>query len=67
MEPVQVNDKIKPRPGVFMPYWNPGAIVKEVGTPSAYKNETPKLEGGDWVIISSHGGWFPRNKFVRDV
>jgi hypothetical protein len=65
MEPVQVNDKVEPREGIFMPYWNPGAYVVEVGTPEAWKNEKPKTEGGDWVIISSYGGWLPRSKFVK--
>lgn len=64
-EPVNVGDKIEPIKGIFMPYWEYGATVVEVGMPMAFKNDTPKFPGGDWVIISSYGGWLPRNKFQK--
>ena len=65
MTPVNVGDEVQPVKGVFMPYWNPGATVVEVGMPMAFANDTPKQEGGDWVIISSYGGWLPRRKFKK--
>lgn len=65
MEAVNVGDKVSVRPGVFMPYWSPGATVIKVGTPEAFNQNPPKSEGGDWVIIFSHGGWLPRSKFVK--
>lgn len=65
MIPVDIGDEVEPRGGIFMPYWNPGATVVEVGTPSAFEGDTPKSAGGDWVIISSYSGWLPRNKFVK--
>jgi hypothetical protein len=64
-EAVQVGDRIEPKPGIFMPYWNPGATVVKVGTPKALENEPTKTEGGDWIIISSYGGWLPRRKFKK--
>jgi hypothetical protein len=62
---VNARDKVKPKPGMFMPYWSIGAFIVEVGTPKAYESETPKIPGGDWVIISSYGGWLPRSKFEK--
>lgn len=62
---VNVGDEVEPVKGVFMPYWDPGAIVTEVGMPMAYKNDIPKFPGGDWVVITTHGGWLPRRKFKR--
>lgn len=64
-EPVNIGDKVVPVAGVFMPYWSPGAIIVEVGTPMAYKNDPTKIPGGDWVIISTDSGWLPRNKFKK--
>jgi hypothetical protein len=64
-ELVGVGDMVEPKAGYFMPYWNPGATVVEVGMPKAYENDTPKQTGGDWVIISSYGGWLPRRKFKK--
>jgi hypothetical protein len=63
--PVDVADAVEPVKSAFMPYWNPGAIVVQVGMPMALENDTPKTPGGDWVIISSYGGWLPRNKFIK--
>lgn len=62
---LQIGDQIEPKKGVFMPYWDHGATVVKIGMPMAYENDIPKHEGGDWVIISSHSGWLPRDKFKK--
>ena len=59
---VVIGDTVEPHEGVMMPNWNPGATVVKVGMPT---NDTPKYAGGDWIIISSYGGWLPRVKFKK--
>lgn len=66
-EQVEVGDEIEVKHGYFMPYWEPGARVVRVGMPMAFENEEPKYPGGDWVIISTYGGWLPRNKFKKKI
>ena len=62
---VNIGDTVQPKKGYFMPYWEYGAIVVKVGMPMIHEKDIPKHPGGDWIIISSYGGWLPRIKFQK--